>query len=77
MQTQPIFDQLNNDFVRHQVSALSNFGRFNPQRRAKIFFAPQDRAWRRHRDAELARNHFRLRPLSRPGRAQKNESSFH
>ncbi len=77
VQTQPIFDQFNDDLVRHQIAALSNFGRLQSKRRSEIFFPTQDRAWRSDRNAELAGDHFRLRPFPGTGRAEKNKSPFH
>ena len=72
MQTQPVFDQFNDDLVRDQAAVLSDFSSLQSKRRAEVFFPTQDRAWRCHRDAELARDHFRLRPFPGTGRAEKN-----
>src|SRR5262249_26431662 len=77
MQTQPVLDQFNNDFVRDKAAASENFGSLLPQRRTEVAFTAQDRASRSDRNAELTRNHFRLGPFTGTGRAEKNKPPFH
>src|SRR5438876_7447264 len=77
VQTQPVFDQFNDNFVRDQAAVLSDFSSLQSKRRAEILFPTQDCARRCDRDAELARDHFCLCPLPGTGRAQENESPFH
>src|SRR5205823_10337623 len=77
MQTQPVLDQFNDDFVRDEAAASEHFGSLLPQRRSQIAFTAQDRARRSDRNAELARNHFRLGSFAGTGRTKKNEPPFH
>src|SRR5437762_1573047 len=76
-QTQPILNQFNDNFVRNQTAVLDDVSGLFTQGRPEVFLAPQNRARRSYGNTELPRNHFRLGPFSRTGRAQKNESSFH
>src|SRR2546423_1956386 len=77
MQTQPVLDQFNDDFVRDEATASERFGSLLPQGRSEISFTAQDSARRSDRKAELARNHFRLGPFPGTRRAEKNEPPFH
>jgi hypothetical protein len=77
MQTQPIFDELNDNFIRDQTTALGNFRGLLTERCPEIFFPTQDRTGRCHGNAELARDHFRLGPFPGTRRAQEHESSLH
>ena len=77
VQTQPILNQFNDNFIRNQTAVLDDFSGLFSQRRPEVFLAPQNCARRSYGDTELARNHFRLGPFSGTGRTQKNESPFH
>ncbi len=56
---------------------LDRIGGLLPQRRPKIFFPAQNRAWRSDGNPEVARNHFRLGPFSGTRCAKKNKPPFH
>src|SRR6266481_2324593 len=77
MQAQPVLDQLNDNFVRHKPAASKRFSSLLPERCAEISFTAQDSARRRNRNAEVARNHFRLGSFARAGRTKKNKPPFH
>ncbi len=77
VQTQPILNQFNDNFVRNQTAVLDHVSSLFSQRRPEVFFTPQNRARRSYGNTELARDHFRLGTFSGTGRAQKNESPFH
>src|ERR1700730_17316588 len=77
MQSQPIFYQLHDDFVRNEPAMLCDLGRFNSEWCLEIFFATQDRPRRCHRYAELASYHLSLSSLPGTRRAQEHESPLH
>src|SRR5438128_10958389 len=77
MQTQPVLDQSNDNFVRDEPAALKHFSGLLPQRCPKISFTAQDSARRSDGNTEVARNHFRLGSFPRPGRAKKNKPPSH
>lgn len=77
MQTQPILDQLDDDFVGHESTVLRCLGRFQSERRAEFFLAPQDRSRRRNWNSEMAGNHLGLCSFSGTRCAEEDETPFH
>src|SRR5450759_849266 len=77
MQAQPVLNQFDDDFVRHEAAASKHFSGLLPQRCSEISFTAQNSARRSDRNAKLARNHFRLCAFARTGWAKKNKPPFH
>src|SRR5215831_5105743 len=77
VQSQPVFDEFNDDFVGDKAAALEHFGSLLAQWRAQFLFAAQNRTWRSDRNTEMACDHLRLRSFAGTGSAKKDESSFH
>ena len=77
VEPQPILNQLDNDFIRDEITVPGCLRRFQSELCPEIFFTPQNRARGSNRNTELTSNHLGLSSLSGTRRAQKHESSFH
>ena len=77
VEPQPILNQLDNDFIRDEITVPGCLRCFQSELCPEIFFTPQNRARGSNRNTELTGNHLGLSPLSGTRRAQKHESSFH
>src|SRR6478672_1931400 len=77
VQTDPVFDQLDDDLVRNEFAVFGLFRGLNSEQRPQFHFPPQNRAGRGHWNSKVARDHFRLGSLSGTGRTEEDESLFH
>src|ERR1043166_1538748 len=74
----PIFDQLDDNFIRDKLAVLGLFRSLDPKQRSQFYFPAQNRAGRGHRNPKVTGDHFGLSSFSGTGRAEEHESfSFH
>jgi len=77
VQSQPIFNELNNNLVGNQSAMFRRVRRLQPKPGPQVSFAAQNGAGRSHRNTELPGDHLGLSSLSGTWRTQKHQSSFH